>query len=469
MNGKPYRFEPRPLDTAHGHPFLIFDTRDQLHFHLTVFAKTISHQVSESTVRVYLYALLPFFTFLDIDPWQIRSMRRWDQAPEQIRVAINDYLIQHFHCRIRDHHRGFQLIARTKNTQQTGNTIRLFLSALKLFYQVMLRTGYYRFSNPLIEDSLAAIKVAPSVEEQTAFPRMPAISGVEEPIHKRRLSNNYFKQEGEEWTPKIIDDPTLPQQILSAGRKIGWKLRELCVGHILFESGGRISEIVGLTIGDWVGQGALQEAATFSKGSYGKRVKTLRFSSETAHLLREYVRHERIRFDPHRYGLDQYLLCGRQQQQQRGVLDQPLFLTSRGTALSPKNFRQQFWNPACQEAGLKVNIHQARHWFVTMVVRSIYEQAANEGDVQRGMNGLLGYMRWRSGKEMLAVYQHYHDITRFIDIQEHFYAWLKGDLKQAQVWNDHSEGLQQKDLESNNPLVEVDIGFLRRIGGSDEV
>ena len=47
---------------------------------------------------------------------------------------------------------------------------------------------------------------------------MPAISGTEDPLEHRRLTDSYFKIINEEWQPKIIDDPlTLPS--LSSGEK----------------------------------------------------------------------------------------------------------------------------------------------------------------------------------------------------------------------------------------------------------
>jgi len=113
-------------------------------------------------------------------------------------------------------------------------------------------------------------------------PQMPERSGVVPPRskQKQRLSDSYFKLEKEDWVPQIIDDPALPALILAGGERLKhWGDRERCVTRILFESGGRISEVVGLSLGDWIARGMLQEVNTFSKGSYGKRVKFLRFSA----------------------------------------------------------------------------------------------------------------------------------------------------------------------------------------------
>jgi hypothetical protein len=45
------------------------------------------------------------------------------------------------------------------------------------------------------------------------------------------------------------------------------------VTRLLFETGGRIFEVTGLTLGDWAIRGLTREATAASKGSHGRRVK----------------------------------------------------------------------------------------------------------------------------------------------------------------------------------------------------
>ena len=113
---------------------------------------------------------------------------------------------------------------------------------------------------------------------------MPAISGTEEPLEHRRLTDSYFKIINDEWQPKIIDDPHLPFQVYQAGK---YKLVSKRNGYITnaFETGARASEIIELTIGDYRSRKSHQEVITFSKGSYGRKVKFLRFSKDTVKRL----------------------------------------------------------------------------------------------------------------------------------------------------------------------------------------
>ena len=128
------------------------------------------------------------------------------------------------------------------------------------------------------------------------------------PRSRKRLTDSFFKLVGRDWVPPIIDDLTFPVSVLTGGRKLpGWGLREECVTRLLFETGGRIFEITGLTLGDWVTRGLTRETTAASKGSHGRRVKFFRFSSETATLLRRYFDGERRSHDRTDWNLADYL------------------------------------------------------------------------------------------------------------------------------------------------------------------
>ena len=138
----------------------------------------------------------------------------------------------------------------------------------------MKQRGYYAFANPLV-DPMSALHamMEEAPEDLSEYLRLPDYSGVERPRHKMRLSDSYFKPEGEEWIPQVVDDPALPGRVLAGGRLLNWVLREECVTRLLFESGGRVSEVTGLSLGDWMARGMLQEANALSNASHGTRIK----------------------------------------------------------------------------------------------------------------------------------------------------------------------------------------------------
>lgn len=314
----------RPNSAEHQHPFLVFDGQDRLHLPLTTFAKDACARLSPKTVQTYLYSLQPYFTWLDTDLWQVRSGYRWNSPPQQVRRSIDDYLVQKLQCQLLPHHQGWKYIAITVGIR---STLRIFLAALKLFYQIMRERDMYPFANPLVDSMNATIAAALAhlerEEGEQTLPRMPDQSGVEapRPKPKHRLTDSYYKVEHDEWHPQIIDDPNLPGYILKGGRTLPLKytrLRDEVVTWLLFETGARVSEVCGLMLADWSALGTKNKAKAFSKGSAGRRVKTISFAEDTVILLRRYFDEERVHFDPHGYQLDDYLLLGKQQQLAKG-------------------------------------------------------------------------------------------------------------------------------------------------------
>ncbi len=472
-----YWFAPRSPDVAHHHPFLVFDLQDRLHFHLTVYGKEAVARLSRSSAQTYLHALLPWFAYLEKDEWQIQAELHWNVEPDRVRQAVKDYLVQCLCCKVREHRFGFQLVAITNGTK---STVRVFLASLRLFYHVMIQQSYYPFSNPL-QDRISSLLTAieDDLPTPTEVPPMPERSGVvpPRPKWKQRLSDCYFKLEEDDWVPQIIDDPALPALILAAGERLKhWGNRERCVTRMLFESGGRVSEVVGLTLGDWVARGMLQEANAFSKGSYGKRVKFLRFSNETAKLLRRYFDDERRAIDPSHCTLDEYLTKARNKQINLQTV--PLFLSLQRTPLSAKTYREHAWNPACRAAGIEADVHQARHWHVTMAFREIYQHGLQENSVtQQRLRELIEYMKWKSGWETVEVYQHYFKAMQYADTQDGIHARLDEALtqqlaerhqgKRAPRQTSEKQLRERESLEERQEFTseDPDFAFLRGLGG----
>lgn len=425
-----YWFVPRPETAEHRHPFLVFDGNDCLHFPLTLFGKEISHRLAPKTVQTYLHALLQYFAWLDTDSWQVRAGNTWDASPKQVRHAIEDYLVQKLQCKVQPHSQGWKYVAITAGTR---STLRVFLSALKLYYQIMIARHLYSFLNPLIEPISATVTVLEKQQEQKDnLPKMPEYSGVVTPQKKptHRLSDNYFKLQYDEWVPQIVDDPKLPALILEGGKQLPLKqtrLRDEVVTWLLFETGARVSEVTALMLGDWAKLGVHTKVQAFNKGSFGRRTKTLSFHEDTVVLLRRYFDQERVCFDLQGYSLDLYLELAARHQVDLSTI--PLFLTTQRTQLTPKEYREHYWNPACAAAGIEADVHQARHWLVTRSVRDIYETATSKEDIERRLRGLVEYMKWKS-EETLAAYQHYFDEQRDADTRNAFQQRMHGEIQQ---------------------------------------
>jgi hypothetical protein len=233
MGQNDYRFVPRHAEVGHGHAVLVFDGASRLHLPLTTFAREATRRLSASSVNVYLYALLPFLTFMDSRGRGEQEL--WSGEVHGVRHAVAGYLEEHLGCVIRRHRLGFELVSMTGRTR---SNVAAFLAALKLFYVVMREVSCYTAENPLID---VTSRVLNHVDddgldcENNDPPRMPDISGVEPIRSHGRLTDSFFRLIGREWVPKIIDDPTFPVSVLSGGRQLpGWGLREECVTRLLF-------------------------------------------------------------------------------------------------------------------------------------------------------------------------------------------------------------------------------------------
>jgi site-specific recombinase XerD len=416
-----YFFRARPATTAHGYPYLVFDSQQRLHRALTDFARDVAAGRTVGTVQGYLHALLPWFTWLETAGPGNTGID-WRSPPEQIRQAVAHYLGQRLHCQVQAHPHGWHRVARTRSSRSGVNS---FLVALQLFYRWACRVGAYPFAHPLVDPlrELAAV----ARQEAASLPAMPAASGVEL-LLPRRLSDRYFRLVQDAWLPQTLDDPTFYARILAGGQGLaGWGLGETCVTRLLFDTGARISEICGLTVGDWAARGLLQEASAFSKGSHQRRVKFVRFSAATAKLLRRYCDTDRPQRDPTGATLDDYLQRARSHQ--LDLYRVPLFLSRQRTPLSPAGYRRCAWQPACAAAGLRAHPHQARHWYVTMAVRQIHETAGSPGEITRRQQELVAYMHWQGGSATLAAYNHYFDIIRHAEVQDQLHARMEAALQ----------------------------------------
>lgn len=390
---------------------------------LTLFARDQEASLSSSSVPQYLREIISVANWASRD--QIASAHGWTLfgSPQEVRALLREYLTKDAHCKvtIRADLCGLK-VSYINATNGTRINVRTLLSALKRLYDFLIATGRYGFPNPMVHEG--ATKVWRELREQRRLAiralrgraPMPSESGVDERL-AIRLSENYFRFIQQEWKPQTVDDPEFPTIVQDAGKRFGWKLRELCVCRTLFESGVRISEAVGLTAADWAHGGFRNTLQSRNKGSFGVRTKTIMISNPTAKLYRLYFDdavHGRAAADPSRVRVNDLTNLYRQSP---ASLDRvPLFLTERGRPLMAKLFREQYWKPALAAAGIDADPHQARHWFVTNALRNIDRTSKDEASRTRRRQELIRYMAWNSGERTLRAYDHSH---REVDFQNH--------------------------------------------------
>ncbi|MCC7362654.1 MAG: site-specific integrase [Anaerolineales bacterium] len=335
------------------------------------------------TADHYLRVVLKFLTFL----WFGSPPVLYTAPAEQIRQRAREYLCNELGCRVRPHRNGNVVVLASK--QVTQETVRLYLVALKRFYACALLKGWYSGANPFAwSGPLAHL-------DPEGPPQMPLTVGMTLPFGRQgRMPETYFCVSGAEWRPHVIDDPGLPKRLVAACTT----RRDQIIMRMLFESGARIGEILGLTVGDWRRYDWGERAWATNKGSHGERVKEIWWSSTTSRLLHRYVHEERCEPD------------GRSQALEALPEMAPLFVTRAGAAYTYPAFYYH-WQSACQAAAVQVHPHQARHWFVTLALHSI--QALPDPDRRDGARrGLITYMGWRN-PETLKAYDHHLQLRDF--------------------------------------------------------
>jgi integrase len=243
---------------------------------------------------------------------------------------------------------------------------------------------------------------------------MPAVSGVDPPSGIR-LSENYFRCVERQWQPRAIDDRDLPDLVYAAGKSYGWGLRELCIARMLFESGARISEICSLTAADWAHSRLGASFDAQNKGSHGERTKLLLVSQPTVKLLHKYFDGDADRRACDRTRLTVRDLLTLIDRGSAKLGDIGLFLTTRGTMLRARLFREYYWTPALRAVGLDVDPHQGRHWFVTNALRNIEASAAGETDLRRRKEELIHYMAWKPVSAHSLLYEHVQRREAFLN------------------------------------------------------
>jgi site-specific recombinase XerD len=340
---------------------LIFlDQQDHIIVPLTEWYRLRTEQGPASTGNTYLACLMPFFTFLADDGCP------WNAPPERLRRALIAFHRDRLGCQI--HPRpGLDAveITLTRETPLQESTLRVMRAALRDFYLVMKEAGLYAFANPLSSEVLVTLK-----REQTralANRGAPDHAGVREETHEqsqRRPTAFIRHRNAQGWQPEVRKELADVRQgmheVLDAlldSQQVG--AREKAVLELLQTTGARIHEVVLMTVGSYQNQGIAGQARVVNKGSYGREIKTIYFAHnpKVQQALNVYLEQMRPLHDPH----------GRTRLAEVGQ-EEPLFLTSRKTPYSLKDFYWHWYRhymPLRDRCPVRFSPHDLRHLFVT--------------------------------------------------------------------------------------------------------
>jgi site-specific recombinase XerD len=360
-----------------------------------------------STRDTYLSCLLPFFAFLS------EKGCDWNASPEQLRPVLINFYRERLGCLVRPE-RGQERVAvlSTRDTPLQESTLQVFRSALRDFYLIMKDERLYAFSNPLTSDTLLAIKHLH--DQAIANAGAPDHAGIRSESHarSRRQPTAFIRYpKAREWKPDLRKDLADVRagihRVLDAMMEHAEiSCREKIILELLRNTGARLHEVVGLSVGGYRNHGIAGQAQVVSKGSLGCEVKTIYFAHHPRlmRLLARYLEQIRPRWDG----------------QGRRRLDlmesgEPLFLTERGTPYSVKSFYYHWYKhyPSFRSlCPVTFSPHDIRHLFITeflLMLRQECGAGTDHFDTERYRREREAFgstiMGWRSS-QTIDVYDH---------------------------------------------------------------
>jgi site-specific recombinase XerD len=370
-----------------------------------------------STRDTYLSCLLPFFAFLS------EKGCNWNASPEQLRPVLINFYREHFCCLVRPE-RGQERVAvlPTRETPLQESTLQVFRSALRDFYLIMKDERLYAFSNPLTSDTLLILKrLHDQAIVNSGVPDHAGIRGETRERSRRQPTAFIRYPKAREWKPdlrkELADVRGGIHRVLDAMiecRQI--PCREKIVLELLRNTGARLHEIVGLSMGGYRNEGFAGQAQVVSKGSLGCEIKTIYFAHHPGVMQRltQYLSRLRPQLDPKRGA-------------RLTELDAtaPLFLTERGTSYSVKCFYYHWYKYYPQFRSLCPVVfspHDIRHLFITeflLMLRQECGAGTDHFDTERYQREREAFgstiMGWRS-VHTIDVYDHSRDSEQTLQL-----------------------------------------------------
>lgn len=80
---------------------LVVDGKGLPHMALTEFHVQMRRELTDGAARAYPNALLPYFTYLEVNDWRQRRGDRWDGPTEEVQESVRDHLMQRLACEVR--------------------------------------------------------------------------------------------------------------------------------------------------------------------------------------------------------------------------------------------------------------------------------------------------------------------------------------------------------------------------------
>lgn len=416
-----------------GSPYPVWVLTDNLRpvSHLIEWYSCRSREPGTSATRdTYLDMLLVF------EAWRCRKRYAWHVPPDNVRAHVREFFQERLSCRVvRDFDRDGYLIKLSGQTPLSSSSVGVLLAAVANLYEILIAENIYAYDNPLQSQNLRQWRQ--EYTRHIANAGAPEHAGIRGESWEQtgRRSISYFRtMNAVPWTPKLASQSAQEQQKLQDALHFMIRhaaeesQRDKVVLLLLWTTGARLNEIVGLTVGGYRKADHPYQAIVTNKGSDGLEVKRIYFPAFVYNELVKYIRNERIQHDPH--GRGHRWPDG----QDTFLPTDPIFLSENGTPYNSDAFRYH-WRKLAQRARRyyripHFRIHDIRHLYVTQNRRKNKQIAGGDAVRENELNRRLSRrMAWRSYATM-AVYDHSDDVQ---DDLEQVASWHEEIERQIQV------------------------------------
>jgi site-specific recombinase XerD len=384
------------------YPLIVIDQAGRPVPHVTEWYRLSRLNTGPATTRATrLGLLLPAFSFLLDCHWE------WNASPLLLRKHLMIFFNEALSCILSpDSSIDGYYVKPGKDTPLTYSSLRGVCAALRNFYDVMRKAGYYPYSNPMESDFLRELRPL-RIESEQAVHALE-VSGQLPSTFGRRASAFFHVDKKGDWAPD--ERLSLPDFINGLGDAIEKMLadsrlsyRDKSIIGLLRYTGARVSEIVGMTVGGYRSfkhDGIVGRAMIRNKRSNGVEDKRIYFDEaiEVQKWLLRYLRYERVHWDPNHIKRLSEL-----------PPDAPFFLTQHHTPYSYDSFKWQWrrvYADARQLCPMDFSPHDLRHLLVTewliLAREELDTESSDYADHKRAFSDLMGW----SNPTTIELYDH---------------------------------------------------------------
>jgi hypothetical protein len=389
---------------------------------LSVVHSYLPRYKAESTCVGYEQGARLFYSSPTVQRLKREGILSVEGSTEQARVLTAAMLEQDLKCTLSPARNQHAFYVDPKGNSPTAVARILYGMAIGITIQQALEI--YPHANPFLQDHLP-----PSVRfaEHGAFGTDRSQDDLRKLLYQMP---RYFVMSGDSWPSSGRMVTTPMREVYKAALLAGWSSGHLWMLRALIESGARLSEIVSLTIYDWMrASDGGTRCHSINKGSRGQIYKEIGWTPSCAGEGIAFINDHRVSpLEKKRYGrrmtFDDY-----RELYATGRFDElrvPIVPTRLGGRYTRDGFYNHVFSPTM--APLGVRGHDPRHDFVSRNLDTIYSKFwEDEHQLASAIAKLVEYMAWSAGEAMLFIYSKRHRQRRDALLAAAFHTVLQQD------------------------------------------